>query len=335
MADITQTLKKLNLYKVKPDLVKDIKPNELADLVILVLKQVAVIETAIREGRLDAYTPQAGKDYMGKPEALTMLTNAVNDAVRDFDGKMAQKGSLLEMQVSQALENIRNGDNGIVSEEEIQRAAEMAFGLIELPDFAAMIPEAITADISAVRDGLELLIGDNRLQVEITDVKGLEESLQRLAQIKASTGGIGKNQVYGFIKQAIADGTISAGGGGITSVVGGTNVTIDNTDPDNPIISASVPGGSGITRSVNNIVGNTTAGSVGSTDYDYNCTGALTLTLPTAVGNTNKYSVTRISGLTTVATTSSQTINGSTTATLTINNMTLTFISDGANWNIK
>ena len=97
----------------------------------------------------------------------------------------------------------------------------------------------------------------------------------------------------------------------------------------------SMTAGSGITRIVSNITGNTTAPAVALTDYDYNCTGPLTLTLPTAVGNTNEYSVTRISGLTTVATTASQTINGSPTAALTINRMTLTFLSDGANWNIK
>jgi len=127
---------------------------------------------------------------------------------------MAEKGSQLEIQVLKALENIRSGDNGIVTEEEIQRAAEMAYSLIELPDFAAMIPEAITADISAVRDGLEILVGENRLQLEITDVKGLEESLQQLAQARTGTGGgtIGKNQVYNFIREAIADGTISVSG---------------------------------------------------------------------------------------------------------------------------
>jgi len=212
----------------------DVSPNELADLVILVLKQVAVIEKAIKEGRLDGYSPKEGKDYLGKTEALTMLTNAVNDAVRDFDGKMAEKGSQLEIQVLKALENIRSGDDGIVTEAEIQRAAEMAYSLIELPDFAAMIPEAITADISAVRDGLELLIGDNRLQLEITDVKGLEESLQQLAQVRAGTGGggIGKNQVYNFIREAIADGTISVGGSSLPDQTGnsGKFLGTDGTD---------------------------------------------------------------------------------------------------------
>lgn len=92
--------------------------------------------------------------------------------------------------------------------------------------------------------------------------------------------------------------------------------------------------GSGITRTVSNISANTSAGATALTEYTYNCTGALTLTLPTAVSNTNQYTVKRVSGLTTVATTSAQTINGSSTATLTIDNMSLSFISNGVNWNV-
>lgn len=94
-------------------------------------------------------------------------------------------------------------------------------------------------------------------------------------------------------------------------------------------------GTAGITRSISSITTNTTAGAVALTDYTYICTGTLTLTLPTAVGNTNRYSVTSTDGLTTVATTSSQTINGSLTATLPLANMTLEFISNNSNWIVE
>jgi hypothetical protein len=49
-------------------------------------------------------------------------------------------------------------------------------------------------------------------------------------------------------------------------------------------------GGSGITRTVVVTSGNATAGSTASTDYVYIIAGAHTITLPTAVGNTNRYS---------------------------------------------
>lgn len=120
-----------------------------------------------------------------------------------------------------------------------------------------------------------------------------------------------------------------------TPIKSGTNTTVRKDASGAWVIDASGGSSSGITRSINNISTDTTAGNTPSVDYEYNCTGPLTVTLPTAVNNTNKYTVTRISGLITVNTTSSQTINGSLSATLTINNMSLDFVSDGSNWIIK
>ena len=89
----------------------------------------------------------------------------------------------------------------------------------------------------------------------------------------------------------------------------------------------------GITRSVNVISTPTTAGSAALTDYVYNVSGTTPLTLPTAVGNTNQYTVVNVGiNTVTIATTSSQTINGSLTAAMPIANMSLSLISDGSNW---
>lgn len=106
----------------------------------------------------------------------------------------------------------------------------------------------------------------------------------------------------------------------------GTNLTITNTTID----AAS---GSGITRSVNSVAINTTAGTTTATDYVYLVTGTTTITLPTAIGNTNQYDVKSVSGATTVNTTSSQTINGSLTITIR-NGDVITFLSNGSNWNV-
>ena len=297
-----------------------------------------------------------------------LLSDKIDQTGEAKTGEIRQLESKLDSvsnQLANLINEVRNdssldaGDIRQLVATEIKRIEQ---SIPVLPDeFDASDIQASLLEHKSLLDGLSILvIGENvRNALEalpvgdklaIDAIEGLTDALaKRQEQLQNATAIIahrldqignvaiaGATNGQALVYQAATDRWIpGSGGGGITSVVGGTNVTINNTDPNNPIISASVPGGSGITRSVNNIVGNTTAGSVGSTDYDYNCTGALTLTLPTAVGNTNKYSVTRISGLTTVATTSSQTINGSANATLTINNMTLTFISDGANWNIK
>lgn len=125
--------------------------------------------------------------------------------------------------------------------------------------------------------------------------------------------------------------------GKVQSVRAGTNVTVDSSDPANPIVSSTGGGsGSGITRLISAVSVNTNAGSSATVDYVYLVSGTTTITLPTAVGNTNRYSITNVGVNTvTVATTSAQTINGSSSVTLPIANMSLDFVSDNANWHVE
>jgi hypothetical protein len=69
--------------------------------------------------------------------------------------------------------------------------------------------------------------------------------------------------------------------------------------------------------------------------YLVNSASATTQTLPTAVNNTNYYVIKNIAaGAVTIATTSSQTIDGTATQSLSTLNQTIRLISDGANWRI-
>lgn len=88
-------------------------------------------------------------------------------------------------------------------------------------------------------------------------------------------------------------------------------------------------------KSINVVSINTSAGSASSTDYVYLASGTINITLPTAVGNQNLYTIKNVgTGVITVDTTSSQTIDGSLTAPIIVQYLSLTIISDGANWNI-
>lgn len=90
-----------------------------------------------------------------------------------------------------------------------------------------------------------------------------------------------------------------------------------------------------VVRSVNAISSPTTASAAAGTHYIYLVSGTTTLTLPTAVGNTSFYTVKNVgAGVVTVATTSSQTIDGSQPITLPVANTALDIVSDGANWSI-
>lgn len=184
-------------------------------------------------------------------------------------------------------------------------------------------PENIVETPESIRNKLQTLEGDNRLDVNF--IKGLD--IGRLATREELTDSVLRlqNQARFLMNR-----------GGIKSIVAGTNITIDTTDPNNPVISSSGGGGgSGITRVVQSKSTDFTAAAASATDYVYDCTSALTVTLPTAVGNTNLYTIINSSsGTITVATTGGQTINGSSTATLPIANMALGFESNNSNWKV-
>ena len=96
--------------------------------------------------------------------------------------------------------------------------------------------------------------------------------------------------------------------------------------------------GSGITRVILNVAAATTGAAAANNDYVYFCSGTMTFTLPTAVGNTNRYTIIHKDARTlTIATTLSQTIAyypsaPETTATITVQGVVVSFLSDGANW---
>jgi hypothetical protein len=65
--------------------------------------------------------------------------------------------------------------------------------------------------------------------------------------------------------------------------------------------------------------------------------GAITITLPTAVSNKFYYGIKKVDSSTntvTFATTSSQTIDGGSTAVIKVQYASITLVSDGSNWNI-
>jgi len=104
--------------------------------------------------------------------------------------------------------------------------------------------------------------------------------------------------------------------------------SLDNAD-------AAVSHSSGITRTVGTIIVSSLLPAVADTDYVYFCVGTITIMMPTAVGNTNLYTLKNTGGGTiTVIASGSETIDGAASAMMPISNMLLSFISDGSNWKI-
>lgn len=92
-------------------------------------------------------------------------------------------------------------------------------------------------------------------------------------------------------------------------------------------------GGSGITRVVQTKSADATAGSTSLTDYVYFVTGTTTITLPTAVGNTNRYTVKSVSGVTTVAADGAETIDGSSSIIIAVED-SVDLVSNNTEWKV-
>lgn len=105
-------------------------------------------------------------------------------------------------------------------------------------------------------------------------------------------------------------------------------------------VSGALPvanGGTGLTYSGESVVSKTTTYSIATTDYTVQATsGTFTVTLPTAVGVLGKIYVIKNTGtgVITVATTSSQNIDASTTYSLSAQYKYVVVQSDNANWMI-
>ena len=120
---------------------------------------------------------------------------------------------------------------------------------------------------------------------------------------------------------------------GYTPVTDARTLTINGTAYDLTADRSWTITASG--KSINTVSVNTSAGSASSTDYVYLASGTINITLPTAVGNQNLYTIKNVgTGVITVDTTSSETIDGSLTAPIRVQYLSLTLVSDGANWNI-
>ena len=125
-------------------------------------------------------------------------------------------------------------------------------------------------------------------------------------------------------------GRYNSGVGAVEEITLGTNLSLSGN-----VLNASSNGGGsgGITRVINNTSINTIAGSSLLTDYVFFVTGTTTITLPTAIGNINMYTVKCISGITTIACNGTEKIDGSSTIQIAIEN-SVDLISNNIEWKI-
>lgn len=106
-----------------------------------------------------------------------------------------------------------------------------------------------------------------------------------------------------------------------------------STDPNSLTYKIANPsgGGGGVSRVVQSKSANFTTGVAANTDYVYFISNALTVTLASPTGNTNRYAFINTDGTTCTLT---GTVNGSTNPTITRANQSIEIVSDGTNYHI-
>ena len=188
-----QLLRRLELYRREPEVVKPLDSGELAELLLIVLDYIKSTDKNVKAGVLKGEKGDPGRD--GKPLVPG----------KDYMTLHEQKVRMREM-FERAKQEIRDGIDGKdgkdaeVTEEQIQEAAERAFQMIQLPNFEALI----TQEPQAIRDALELLQDDERLDAKA--IKGLEDELTKIRNatdnaMRASVGGTNKNWVNQRVSQ--------------------------------------------------------------------------------------------------------------------------------------
>lgn len=115
----------------------------------------------------------------------------------------------------------------------------------------------------------------------------------------------------------------------------GSNGQILQTD-GNGITSWTNAGGSGITRVTSILSVSSTLAAVSKTDYVIFANVGINVTLPTAIGNTNLYTIKNIvaNNSVLVSTSLGETIDGSASALMPVQNQTLGFTSNGSVWQV-
>lgn len=178
------------------------------------------------------------------------------------------------------------------------------------------------------------IVGVKKSAADISDaLKEIDTRLtSRLASIQNHGGNANRNIAIGgntSVLSTYTDINLKAGVG--TTLTYSNNPTTKYLD----LTITATGGGSGITRSISSVAVDTVAAAIASTDYVYLISGTTKLTLPTAVGNTNLYTVKNVgTGVVTIDTTGGQTIDGDSTVVMPIQYTSVDIISDGSNWKV-
>ena len=211
-----------------------------------------------------------------------------------------------------------------------------------------VINGAVAATTSAsISQSIGLLIEvGNSLGSRVTNGYGLYANAPIGATRNMAAYFAGKVSINNFPTTSMADNDFTVAGnalisgsltitGSLTSTLGFTGSLQGTSSWASKAITASYVANV-ITRSINIINSSITASANAYTDYVYVASGSIIITLPTAVGNTNEYTIKNVgTSSITLAPSSSQTIDGQASWSLAQQYISITTFSNNSNWLIK
>lgn len=255
--------------------------------------------------------PIKGEDGLTptEEELLSLIVPLIPEPIKGEDGKTPTKAELRKIIEPLIPEPIK-GEDGVSPVIDYKRVVKEAVKQIPPIEIEKQVKEIVEKVSQHTNESVQALRAK---------VASRTYSMAELSDTQSATPG------QTMVKQA--DGswqpaTSGAGGGHTIEDEGtpltqrdtlnfvGAGVTVTDAGGKTVVTIPGGGGGSGITRSVATISTPTTAGSTAATDYVYFVDNT-TLTLPTAVSNTNRYTVKCISGTCVVDGDGSETIDGS------------------------
>lgn len=284
------------------------------------------LEENIRVSTLDEVNGKISEvkkklDFAPLLNAVAQLKNEIQSADTASKSNLEIRLSSLKKELGDADNTNSNNVKGIQSEiESIQTQLAEIYSRKpqDIPDFGKQITDSEAKLLNIIKD---FKTAD--------DVEDAKTATKRSKEVQDFTNTIAA------LRQELITRVNNIGGGNMNRQIfingvnpltkftdmnlkAGSNVTISYQD--NPVTHkvditfASTGGGGGSTRSINSVAVSTLAGSASGTDYVYLCSGTLTITMPTTVGNTNLYTIKNIgAGAITINTTGGETIDGQST----------------------
>ena len=326
-------------------------------------KKIAEVKQGLKEKitvkTLDDVTVQLDKfkkkiDFEPLIQSIQKIENDVTNKISHFSETVNQRVALLEEQIAKdeigdTVESNRQETNFEINSLRgtlTHIRSEQASALSETKNAIGKLQNYFNGKVSQILSDLRSLgVKDE------TDIKKVQESIQTLESTleivrkdlltrinNLPHGGNAQRQINvnsSVMSLKYTDINFKNGGGIVWSA--SNDETYNRVNITASIISAGSGGGggsvTGITRTTSIITASTTAPATAGVDYVFFAAAGLNLTLPTAINNLDQYTVKNTGNSSVVVTTSSgETIDGSASALLPIQNQSLDFISNGSVW---